>query len=599
MLSYQPPLRDLRFALDVAGYADLLAIPGFAHADLATVDELLGEFGRLMTETWSPTNESGDREGLRVDLGAGTIGTPAGFAAAYQAYVTGGWGAVGASPDHGGGGFPHMVSLAMSEMVQASNMALALCPMLTQGAIEALEHHGSEAQKERYLRRLITGEWTGTMNLTEPDAGSDVGAVRARAVQDPDGTWRIFGQKIYITWGEHDLADNIVHLVLARVSGAPPGTKGISCFIVPKFVVQHDGSLGARNDVRLVSTEHKMGIHASPTCVLAFGDNGVGAVGELIGEVNAGMRCMFTMMNNARLAVGQEGVALAERAYQHAVAHALVRVQGRPVTTGEPDAPIVHHPDVRRMLLTMRSHIEAMRLLIFENAKALDLGRHAPDPYASGHARDLADLLTPLSKAWCTDLGSELCSLAVQIHGGMGFVEDTGVAQLYRDIRIAAIYEGTNGIQALDLVGRKLGMRDGAVMGSLIATMRNSAAALAKVPSLAMLEAPLTSGIDACAEATEWMLTTTKANAADAHAGATPFLRMVATVVGGWLLARQALEAKDRAAVGDADGYYAAKVATAAFFIQQIVPAVHGLRAQIFGSWPPLAAVGVEQLASR
>ena len=492
----------------------------------------------------------------------------------------------------------------MSELIQSANMALALCPMLTQGAIEALASHGSEAQKERYLRKLITGEWTGTMNLSESEAGSDVGAQRTKAVKGADGTWRITGQKIYITWGEHDLSDNIVHLVLARVQGSPAGTKGISCFIVPKFLVHDDGTLGARNDVQLVSTEHKMGIHGSPTCVLAFGDHSDGAVGELIGEVDAGMRYMFTMMNSARLAVGQQGQAIAERAYQQAVTHALTRVQGRPVG-GEVGDPIAGHPDVRRMLLTMRSHIEAMRHLLFLNAKAIDDAHHHPQPQERQGAGELADLLTPLSKAWCTDLGNELCSLAVQIHGGMGYVEDTGVAQMYRDIRIAAIYEGTNGIQALDLIGRKLGLRQGGVMADLITRMRADAHALEGVEGVGDLGVGLGHALDTLEQITKRMLEAGHSQPIDAMAGATPYLRLVATVVGGWLMGRQATAAT--AATTSAiegiegldDGYLAAKCATARFYVEQILPTINGLVAQVQGTAYPLFAVPHTMLASR
>ncbi len=596
-MPYSPPLRDIRFSLDLVGLDALATYPGLEHADTETVMSLLEEFGRLMTDCWASTNELGDRQGLGVDLEAGTITTPVEFRTAYSRYVEAGWGSVPADPDHGGGGFPHLVSIAMSELIQSANMALALCPMLTQGAIEALASHGSEAQKERYLRKLITGEWTGTMNLSESEAGSDVGAQRTKAVMAADGTWRITGQKIYITWGEHDLSDNIVHLVLARVQGSPAGTKGISCFIVPKFLVLDDDSLGEHNDVHLVSTEHKMGIHGSPTCVLAFGDHSEGAVGELIGEVDAGMRYMFTMMNNARLAVGQQGQAIAERAYQQAVTHALTRVQGRPVG-GEVGDPIVGHPDVRRMLLIMRSNIEAMRHLLYLNAKAIDDAHHHPQPQERQAAGELADLLTPLSKAWCTDLGNELCSLAVQVHGGMGYVEDTGVAQMYRDVRIAAIYEGTNGIQALDLIGRKLGLRQGGVMADLITRMRADAHALEAVVGVGDLGVGLGHALDTLEQVTKWMLEAGHSEPIDAMAGATPYLRLVATVVGGWLMGRQAMAATSAVERLD-DAYLAAKCATARFYVEQILPTINGLVAQVQGTANPLFSVPHTMLASR
>ncbi len=595
MLDYQPPIRDILFSLDLVGATDLAQYETFAHADRETVTSLLEEFGRLASAVISPTNEIGDRQGLKIDTANSTITTPTEFKTAYRAYVDGGWGSVPADSAYGGGGFPHVIGLAMSEMLQSANMALALCPMLTQGSIDALAHWGNESQKETYLPKLVNGTWTGTMNLTEPDAGSDVGALRTKAVLAADGTWRITGQKIYITWGEHDLADNIIHLVLARVEGAPAGTKGISCFIVPKYFVNADGSLGARNDVKVVSTEHKMGIHASPTCVLAFGDNGDGAVGELIGEVNTGMRTMFTMMNNARLAVGQQGQAIAERAYQLAYDYAKNRIQSRVVGAGATsNAAIIGHPDVRRMLLTMRSQIEAMRHLLFLNGKAIDDSRVAVTEDARVAAQELADLLTPLSKSWCTDLGNELASLGVQIFGGMGFCEDTGAAQLYRDIRIAAIYEGTNGIQALDLFGRKLPMRDGSVVRELIDRMRATTKELDG--PLVQLREDLVRGIDTLEQASRWMLTAGRAEIRDGMAGASPYLRLFATVVAGWLMAQQAIKAERS---GNADPYNAAKIATAGFFLDQILPTAIGLLPQITATAAPLWAIDDEQLGSR
>ena len=593
MLDYTAPIRDIAFSLELVGAGELSRYEAFAHADADTVTSLLEEFGRLSGQVISPTNEIGDRIGLTVDTKAATITTPPEFKTAYKAYVDGGWGSVPLDATYGGGGFPHVVGLAMSEMLQSANMALALCPMLTQGSIEALSHWGSEIQKETYLPKLVSGEWTGTMNLTEPDAGSDVGALRTKAVQAADGSWRITGQKIYITWGEHDLTDNIIHLVLARVEGAPAGTKGISCFIVPKFVLNDDGTIGARNDVKVVSTEHKMGIHGSPTCVLAFGDDGEGAIGELIGEVDTGMRTMFTMMNNARLAVGQQGQALAERAYQLAYAHAMSRVQGRVAGSTEAGLPIIGHADVRRMLMTMRSQIEAMRHLIYLNGKAIDDSHYAPTLEARTVATELADLLTPLSKAWCTDLGNEICSLGVQIFGGMGFCEDTGAAQLYRDVRIAAIYEGTNGIQALDLFGRKLPMRDGAVVRELIENMRKDLKTLDG--PLSMMREDLSAGIDALEQAVRWMMSAGRAEVLDGMSGATPFLRLFSTVVGGWLMARQAVNATK---AGIEDPFNAAKVATSEFFLDQILPTGTALLAQVTATAKPLYAINDAALAS-
>ena len=585
MLEYRAPLADLRFSLDLVA-PGLHLLPGMEHADPATVDELLAEFGRLCTEVIAPTNPIGDREGVSVDHATSTIRTASGFKEAYRAYVDGGWGAVAASPAYGGGGFPHTVGLAISEMLESSNISFALCPMLTQGSIDALTHWGSESQRDRFLSKLVAGEWSGTMNLTEPDAGSDVGALRTRATQANDGTWRITGQKIYITWGEHDLTENIVHLVLARVDSAPAGTKGISCFIVPKFLVDAQGVLGARNDVRVVSTEHKMGLHASPTCVLGFGDGGVGAVGELIGEVNDGMRVMFTMMNNARLAVGQQGPALAERAYQLASTHALSRVQGRVVGSNDPGAPIAGHPDVRRMLFTMRAYTEAMRHLIFLNALAIDESRTLADETARARAQERADLYTPLSKAWCTDLGNEITSLGVQVFGGMGFCEDTGAAQLYRDVRIAAIYEGTNGIQALDLIGRKIGMRNGAVVAELLAEVRACAAALPE-----HLAAPLVAAVDASERTSAWLVSIGRSQPRDAMAGATPFLRLLATTLAGWLMARQYLAVR---ATDDV-----ARRATAEFFLTQLVPPATAMETQVTAGAGVLDSVSDALLAGR
>ena len=586
VLAYRPPLSDLRFSLDLVA-PTLHELPGFDHADPATVDQLLAEFGKLCTSVIAPTNEIGDRQGLIVDSATSTITTPDGFKEAYKAYVTGGWGAVAAEAAYGGGGFPHTIGLAISEMLQSSNMAFALCPMLTQGSIGALEHWGSESQKERYLGRLVSGEWTGTMNLSEPDAGSDVGALRTKATLAADGTWRISGQKIYITWGEHDLADNIVHLVLARVDGSPAGTKGISCFNVPKFVLTDDGSIGPRNDVRVVSTEHKMGIHASPTCVLAFGDNGEGAVGELIGEVNGGMRVMFIMMNTARLAVGQQGPAISERAHQLAAAHALSRVQSRVVGSTDPAATIAGHPDVRRMLFTMRAYTEAQRHLVFANANAIDESRALTDPDARARAAERADLLTPLSKAWCTDLGNEVASIGVQVFGGMGFCEDTGASQLYRDIRIAAIYEGTNGIQALDLIGRKLGMRQGAVVAELLSEIRTCAEGL----PVAFADV-LQNAVEVTESSSKWMRSTMATSPRDAMAGATPYLRLLATTVGGWLMARQYL-----AATGS-DQLAVARRATAEFFLTQLLPPAVALGTQVTVGASILDAVTDGALAS-
>jgi 3-(methylthio)propanoyl-CoA dehydrogenase len=468
------------------------------------------------------------------------------------------------------------VAVAIQEMLTAANMAFSLCPFLTQGAIDMLLQYGSEAQRETFLPKMVTGEWTGTMNLTEPQAGSDVGALTTKAVPADDGTWRITGQKIFITYGEHDLADNIVHLVLARVPGAPPGTKGISCFIVPKFLVGDDGSLGERNRVQCVSIENKMGINASPTCVMAYD----GAVGYVIGEPNEGMRYMFRMMNNARLSVALEGLALGERAYQQAVAHAHERRQGRaPGAPAGESSPIIDHPDVRRMLLTMKAQIEALRCLAYLTAECLDLAKVHPDEAVRTRRQELADLLTPITKAWGTDLGVELTSLAVQVHGGMGYIEETGVAQHYRDARIAPIYEGTNGIQAMDLVGRKLPMRQGGVVGDFLAAIGATAEELvAVVGDLATIGKRLAEAHASLEQATDWLLANGSADPNNALAGATPYLRMCGIVAGGWLLARSAQAAAFLRDRGEGDGeFLRQKIVTARFYAEQLLPQAAGL----------------------
>ncbi|HSL56785.1 MAG TPA: acyl-CoA dehydrogenase [Acidimicrobiales bacterium] len=599
MSDYQAPLRDIRFTLEHLCDLDRLAsLPPFAHADPATVLGVIEEAGRFMAEVVAPTNEVGDRTGSVLGSD-GRITTPPGFDEAYRRYVEGGWGAVPFDPGYGGGGFPWLVGIVLQEMLTSANMAFSMCPLLTQGAIDLIAHHGSEEQRELYLPKMLTGEWSGTMNLTEPEAGSDVGALRTRAEPAADGSWRIFGQKIYISWGEHEMADNIVHLVLARTPGAPPGTKGISCFIVPKRLVGDDGSLGERNDVTCVSIEHKMGITASPTCVMAYGDDGEGAVGYLIGEENAGMAYMFTMMNNARLSVGLEGLAIAERAWQPALAFAQERRQGRAIGAPKGESsPIVEHPDVRRMLLTMKAYVDAMRALVFVNAEAIDLAAHAPDDAERAANRELVELLIPLTKAWCTDLGSVVTSLGIQIHGGMGYVEETGVAQHYRDARITAIYEGTNGIQAIDLVGRKLGMRAGGVITDHLARLRSVDADLATAgDELAATRHELARAVDAVEEATTWLLTHGASDPNAALAGATPYLRMLAVATGGWLMARQALAAH-RLLAADADDELAAgKLATARFFVEQLVPEVHGLVPSVVAGADPLFAVHPAQLA--
>jgi len=567
---YAAPLADLAFVLEhIVDYRELASLPAFAHADLDTVVGVLEECGRFMAEVVGPTNRDGDVHGSQWQPD-GSVVTPPGFKEAYRRYVDAGWPSVPFPPEYGGGGFPWVIGVAMQELLTSANMAFSLCPLLTQGAIDALLHYGDEEQKETYLRRMVAGEWTGTMNLTEPQAGSDVGALTTRAVRQDDGTYRITGQKIYITYGEHDMAEQIVHLVLARTPGAPAGTKGISCFIVPKFVLNEDGSPGARNGVSCVSIEHKLGIHGSPTCVLAYED----AVGYLIGAENAGMRIMFVMMNNARLSVGLEGLALAERAYQQALQYAQDRRQGRAIGASTPDSPIADHADVRRMLMTQKAFIEALRCLVLLNASHIDRSNHHPDAAVRTRSDEIVGLLTPICKGFGTDLGVELTSLALQIHGGMGYVEETGVAQYFRDSRIAPIYEGTNGIQAADLVGRKLGMRGGASVQEFLAQMAAVDADLAAAgPEYASIRSSLATQLDVLGQATHWLLAHGESDPNAALAGSSPYLRMFGLCVGGWLLARSAVAA---AGTGDAE-LAGDKLITARFYAEQLLPQTSGL----------------------
>jgi alkylation response protein AidB-like acyl-CoA dehydrogenase len=577
---YTAPIADMRFQLaEIAGIGEIAELPGCEHATPDLIDAVLEEAGRLAGEVLAPLDRIGDQQGSRLENGV--VRTPEGFKEAYGRYVEGGWNALPFAPEHGGQGLPIALATAVAEMWNAANMGFALCPLLNVGAVEALTAHGSAEQQRLFLPKLISGEWTGTMNLTEPQAGSDVGALRTRAVREGHH-YRITGQKIFITYGEHDMAGNIVHLVLARLPDAPPGTKGISLFLVPKFLVNPDGSLGPRNDVRCVSLEHKLGIHASPTCVLAYGDGG-GAVGTLIGEENRGMECMFTMMNNARLNVGLQGVAIAERAYQRARDFARQRVQGRPITAETAGTyPILHHPDVRRMLLLMRAQTEAMRGLAYYAAGAIDRARHHPEAETRARQQRRVDLLIPVVKAWCTDLGVDIASLGVQVHGGMGFIEETGAAQHLRDARITPIYEGTNGIQANDLLGRKLLRDRGEAAGELIAEMRALADAVTREPhdQLAALRPPLAAGLDALERATHWLVERGAADAPDAFAGAAPYLKLMGTVTGGWLMAKGALAA---ARGGGDPGFAAAKLATARFYAEQVLPAAPALLPAVMG----------------
>jgi alkylation response protein AidB-like acyl-CoA dehydrogenase len=582
MSRFVPPLEEYNFVLNhVAGLEEISKLNGYQHADPATVATILEEAGRFFSEVMDPLNRTGDEEGSTLDE-TGQVRTPEGFGDAYRKLVESGWPGAHLPADWGGGGLPYVVGVVIQEMFKASNMAFSLAGMLTQGTVEAVHIHGTDEMKSLYLEKLVSGEWSGTMNLTEPEAGSDVGALRTKAVRQDDGTYRIFGTKIFITWGDHDLTDNVIHMVLARTEGAPPGTRGISMFLVPKYILDEGGEPGERNDYRIVSLEHKLGIHASPTCVISFGDDGEGAVGFLVGDEMEGMRNMFTMMNAARIGVGMEGLALSERAYQHALAYARERVQGRPIGAESTESvPIVNHPDVRRMLLTMKANTEAMRCLLYFAARSGDLMFHAEsDVRRETESKRLA-MLTPVVKAWMTDLGVEMTSLGIQVHGGMGYVEETGAAQYFRDSRIAPIYEGTNGIQAIDLVLRKLPVDGGAVVGELIAEMASVVSELEEHEDLTRFGAELTTALEGLAQTSTWLgQRLASGDIDDALAGATPYLTQLGTVVGGWLMARSALAAK----AGPSDHtpeFLAEKVNTARFYGEHLLPRANGLVATV------------------
>jgi len=591
---YRPPVEDIGFVLDQIVEIDkIAALPGFEHADSETVAGLLDEAGRFAVEQIVPLNVVGDGEGVR--LVDGNVLTAKGFSEAWATFVEAGWNSVSFDPDYGGGGMPGCVGLAVLEILTSSCMSFSLCSLLTRGATELLSHHGDEAQKQTFLPRLISGEWSGTMNLTEPQAGSDVGALKAKAVPAGDGSWRITGTKIFITFGDHDMTENIVHLVLARAPDAAPGTRGISCFLVPKFLVDDEGSIGERNDITVVSTEHKLGIHGSPTCVMSFGDN-AGAVGYLIGEEGAGMRYMFTMMNAARLAVGLQGLALAERAHQQARAYAMERVQGRVIGSDSAAVPIVGHGDVRRMLMTMKANIEAMRALMYENAATMDRAARSPDASERARQDALAGFYTPLSKAWGSDVGFEMTSLAVQVFGGMGYIEETGVAQHLRDVRIAPIYEGTNGIQALDFVFRKLPADGGVVIDDLLASIDELAASM-RSTSMADIGERLTSAAGDARTVASWMVENLAENPNAVATGATPFLRLMGVTVGGWFLIRAAVAAQVLLDDGDTRiEQLGDKIATARFYSENILPATAGLVAPAIAGADVVFAIPADRL---
>jgi len=545
-MTYRAPINDMLLALNHgAGLQAAVQAGHYGDFDADITAAVLEEAGRFATDVLAPLNKIGDKNGIKLE--GGQVTTAPGWPEAYRRWSEAGWNGVSGPEAFGGQGLPLAVNAACTEIWSASNIAFGLCPLLTLSAIEALDAHGSEELKQIYLEKLVSGQWTGTMQLTEPQAGSDVGALRTRAEPAPDGSYRISGTKIFITYGDHDMTDNIVHFVLARLPDAPAGTKGISLFLIPKFMVNADGSLGARNDIYASGIEHKLGMHASPTCTMTMGDHG-GAIGYLIGEENKGMACMFTMMNQARLGVGLEGVGIADRAYQQALAFAQERRQGRAAgKTGSGSDPIIVHPDVKRMLMQMRALTAASRSICYATAVALDIAARATDPKTRGEAAARGALLTPIAKAFSTEIGNEVTSLGVQIHGGMGFIEETGAAQHFRDARITLIYEGTNGIQAIDLVTRKLAAQGGAAVFALLDELSGIVKKVeaSNDPAFGTSGAKLRDALGALDRASRWLLERMASAPNDALAGATPYLRLFGSTLGGCMLAAEALAARD------------------------------------------------------
>jgi 3-(methylthio)propanoyl-CoA dehydrogenase len=594
-MSYTAPVKDMLFDIQHLARIDQVAqIPGFEEAGFETAQAVLEECAKFNEGVLAPLNVEGDRN--PSSWKDGKVTTTPGFKQAFKQYAEGGWQGLQHPAEFGGQGLPKTIGAACGEMLNSANMSFALCPLLTDGAIEALLTAGSDELKATYLEKLVSGQWTGTMNLTEPQAGSDLALVRTRAEPQPDGSYKIFGTKIFITYGEHDMAENIVHLVLARVVGAPEGVKGISLFVVPKFMVGKDGALGARNDAHCVSIEHKLGIKASPTAVLQFGDHG-GAVGYLVGQENRGLEYMFIMMNAARYAVGVQGIAIAERAYQHAVAYAKDRVQSRPVDGSiNASAPIIHHPDVKRMLMTMRAYTEGCRAMATTAAAAYDAAHHHPDAEVRKQNAAFYEFMVPLVKGYSTEMSLEVTSLGVQVHGGMGFIEETGAAQYYRDAKILTIYEGTTAIQANDLVGRKTA-RDGgqtakAIAGQIAATeaelaKRDSAAARAVLKRLSAAR-------QAFLDVVDFVAGNTKASPNAVFAGSVPYLMLAGNVVAGWQMARALLVAEDLAAKGEDVAFMQAKVATARFYAEHILAKAPGVRDSIVEGADSVTALALE-----
>jgi 3-(methylsulfanyl)propanoyl-CoA dehydrogenase len=596
MPDYQAPLADMKFVLRELVDLPLLAeLPGFGDLSLDVADSVLEEAAKFAAGVMSPLNRSGDLEGARWQEGG--VVTSAGWKPAYARFAADGWNAVSCPEEFGGQNLPRVLSALIEEMWNGANVAFALCPMLTRGAIDAIELRGSEALCRTYLPKMVSGEWTGTMNLTEPQAGSDLSAVRTVAVPTGDGRYRLKGQKIFITYGEHDLTANIVHMVLARVEGAPEGVKGMSLFVVPKFLINADGSVGARNDVHCVSIEHKLGIHGSPTCVLAYGDHG-GAIGELVGEENRGLEYMFIMMNAARYSVGIEGVGISERAFQTALTYARERVQGTEAgVRGGPRVPIIRHPDIRRMLMLMKSQTEAMRALAAVIAVSLDTARLHPLAAERERHQAIADLMIPVIKGWCTENSVDIASLGIQVHGGVGFVEETGAAQYLRDARITPIYEGTTGIQANDLIGRKLSRDGGRAAQSVVGQMRAAAGELAAVPDLSALEPVFAGAIDALERSIRHVVDHFGKDIRAVSVGAVPMLKLFGIAAGGWQLLRSALISQRRLAESKGKGaeaaFYEAKISTARFYAHHVLSQAPGLAHSIIHGAAGALAEGV------
>ncbi|MBL6931995.1 MAG: acyl-CoA dehydrogenase [Rhodospirillales bacterium] len=591
MSAYTAPVEDIRFVLnEIAGLGDVANLPGFKDATPDLVNAIVEEAGKLASDVLAPLNQSGDQEGCKIDNGV--VRTPKGFKEAYQQFLEGGWNGIPFDPEHGGQGLPWLVSTAVSEIWNSANMAFALCPLLNQGAAESINAHGSDELKSIFLEKMIEGVWTGTMNLTEPQAGTDLALLRTKAVKDGDH-YRINGQKIFITYGEHDWTENIIHLVLARLPDAPAGVKGISLFLVPKFLVKDDGSLGERNDLRCVSIEHKLGINASPTAVMSYGDND-GAIGYLIGEENEGIKCMFTMMNNARLGVGLQGVAIAERAYQQARDYALERVQSRDASSdSSASVTIAHHPDVKRMLLSMKSRLEAARALAYTAAAYLDTANQHADAEKKNRAQAMVDLLIPVVKAWSTDIGIDAANMGVQVHGGMGYIEETGAAQHLRDARIASIYEGTNGIQAIDLIGRKIVRENGQTVGVLIEEIRRFQPDTSN-EDLGVIATRLETALVALEQATAWIVDTYQKDTNAALAGAVSYLSLLGATVGGWMMGRAAEISLNKLETGEGDPeFYKAKIISARFFADQVLIEAPMLSEKVTTGAPSITAFNI------